>query len=300
MIHSTATPTHNSRGNVVLITDLDNTLYNFVDYFAPAFRAMVHALSWRLRVDEVRLVEEFKEVYEKYGTVEYSFSVQELPSVSGCDQETITKAVKSARIAFGQSRRVRLKLYPGVAQILTSFVAQGGVVCAVTNAPAYHAYVRLRYLGIEKLFRSIGAWEGTLVPTEGEAQERYARRLQHIDSSVQLSIRSSRRNTKPSTFMIQKIFEEFGGPNTKFFAVGDSIQRDLRPCAEFGMTTIWARYGKNTEDRNQQTLDGITPWNREEFRVHYEAASEFSPDYTIDEFSALSEILPFSVQRELF
>ena len=58
---------------IVLITDLDNTLYNFVDFFGPAFRAMVHALSKTYGLDEVELVDEFKEVFAHTGTIEFAF-----------------------------------------------------------------------------------------------------------------------------------------------------------------------------------------------------------------------------------
>lgn len=49
----------------ILITDLDNTLYNWVDYFAPSFRGMVHAISREMNLDEEKIYSGFKEVFKK-------------------------------------------------------------------------------------------------------------------------------------------------------------------------------------------------------------------------------------------
>ena len=62
----------------LLITDLDNTLYNFIDFYAPAFRGMLHALSKKLNIDEDILKEEYRKVYSIRGSLEYAFSIQEI------------------------------------------------------------------------------------------------------------------------------------------------------------------------------------------------------------------------------
>ncbi len=56
----------------LLITDLDNTLYNWVDYFAPSFRGMAKALSREMGVSLDGLFEDFKEVFSRRGSLEYS------------------------------------------------------------------------------------------------------------------------------------------------------------------------------------------------------------------------------------
>src|SRR5215213_7099335 len=99
-----------------VITDIDNTLYNFVDFYGPAFRAMLHAISAKTILSEAVLTESFRTVYEKYQSLEYPFSIQELPALRELElpDDRLREVVHAARVAFGQSRNVRLKLYPGV------------------------------------------------------------------------------------------------------------------------------------------------------------------------------------------
>ena len=44
----------------VLLADIDNTLYDWPSFFAPSFRAMIHALSRELDVSEDQLYDESK------------------------------------------------------------------------------------------------------------------------------------------------------------------------------------------------------------------------------------------------
>ena len=284
--------------NVVLIADLDNTLYNFVDYFAPSFRAMVHALARRLSLEEEILIAAFRGVFERHGSVEYPFAIQELHHVTKLSRAERERVVHVGRVAFGQTRKKRLVLYEGVKDTLRWFTAAGGTLCAVTNAPAYPAYVRLRQLGIEAFFSGIAAWEGTVVPaSEAAAADRYERKLREVDETKQLSIRE-KHLVKPDRSMFREVFRRFGRSGVHVFAVGDSIQKDLAPCVEFGARTIWAGYGRETEPRNQELLDHLTPWARSEFDAHYGRA-EMKPDFIIERFADIRECLPIPYQRSL-
>ena len=62
----------------VLITDLDNTIYNWVDFFAPSFRAMLGEMVHLTSLDEDTLISSFQRVYQRHGTSEYSFAIEEL------------------------------------------------------------------------------------------------------------------------------------------------------------------------------------------------------------------------------
>ena len=65
----------------LLITDLDNTLYDWVTFFTSSFRGMIEELTKLLDVDEEILFAEFRAVHQKYGNSEQPFAVLELPSV---------------------------------------------------------------------------------------------------------------------------------------------------------------------------------------------------------------------------
>jgi FMN phosphatase YigB (HAD superfamily) len=54
----------------LLITDLDNTLYDWVTFFTASFRSMVTELTSMLETFEDNLLEEFKSIHQRYGNSE--------------------------------------------------------------------------------------------------------------------------------------------------------------------------------------------------------------------------------------
>src|SRR5258708_11041971 len=95
----------------LLITDLDNTLYNLIDYFGPSFRGMVHALSRETKIDEEILNKNFKQVFLKRESLEYGFAVQELEIFQALPPEQVFKLIELAQAVFKRARQKNLKPY---------------------------------------------------------------------------------------------------------------------------------------------------------------------------------------------
>ena len=98
-----------------IIFDIDNTLYNFVDFFGPAFRAMVHVISSNTGIPEVDIVTSFKRVYTNRGSLEYRYSVQELDVLADYNKAEKDELLRTAIVAFSKSRNLRLITYEGCA-----------------------------------------------------------------------------------------------------------------------------------------------------------------------------------------
>src|SRR5262245_33864374 len=98
----------------LLILDLDNTLYNWVDFYAPSFRAMVHVLAKATGFGEDALYDDFKQVYKDKRSLEYAFSVQELSLLRDRPTEEMDRLIALAKGAFSRVREAHLKPYPGV------------------------------------------------------------------------------------------------------------------------------------------------------------------------------------------
>src|ERR1022692_1642040 len=84
-------------GPPLLLTDLDNTVYDWVDFFAPSVRGMIHVLAREIPCEEALLFDEFKLVYSRVGSLEYAFSVQELPIIRSRPKEEIERLVTLAK-----------------------------------------------------------------------------------------------------------------------------------------------------------------------------------------------------------
>ena len=148
----------------VLLADIDNTLYDWPSFFAPSFRAMIHALSRELDVSEDQLYDESKAIFSRHKSLEYAFVIQELDSVRSENSERIGHLIEQGRGAFKRVQRKRLTPYPGVIKTLKWLRKQDVLVVAVTNSPVYRAQHRLYDLKLDSLLAGLIGWEGFVPP----------------------------------------------------------------------------------------------------------------------------------------
>jgi phosphoglycolate phosphatase len=270
----------------LLLTDLDNTLYNWVDFFGTSLRAMVHALSQSLQVDEEVVYGELRKTYEIYGTLEYKFVIQELPSFGRASDVLQQKALHAAIVAFSMARKKRLSLYDGTKDVFDWLSTQGVEVVGVTNAPALETLGRLRSLGLSGRLSGLVAWEGA-EETRGLLEER-------ISKSSMKWVRVLRQDQlKPNPAAYITALEAIGRDpsNGRLWVLGDSQEKDLRPASELGAVTIWAKYGREFSAKNFQTLLKVTHWSEDKVQSTY-VASQFEADFTIGSLPELREIIP--------
>jgi phosphoglycolate phosphatase len=139
----------------VVITDLDNTLYDWVEIWYRAFNAMLTKV-----LDEVQpkgitrdhLISEIRAVHQRHGTSEYAFLLEELPCLRQAFQgEDILQRFGNAIHCYRKARQEHLKLYPGVLQTLQTLKETGTLVVAYTESMAFYTNYRLRKLELDGL-----------------------------------------------------------------------------------------------------------------------------------------------------
>jgi phosphoglycolate phosphatase len=279
-----------------LFTDLDNTIYNWVDYFAPSFRAMVHVLSRELRVAEEELLLQFKDVYGKQGSLEYAFAVQELTVCRGLAKEEVERLVRLAKGAFSRVREKNLVPYQEVEGTLDWLTRSGVQVIGVTNAPVFQAKGRLKQLKLDHYFHGLAAWEGHHIPTDDleitkDIQMRATAGGYTSAISEQRIWPLREEELKPSSTGYKRIISDLSILPGEVYIVGDSLGKDLAPAIEIEAVAVWARYGKVFQEKNMTTLLAITHWNQTRIHSTYSEDS-IVPAYTIDSFGDLRGIVP--------
>lgn len=281
--------------NPLLITDLDNTLYNWVDYFAPSFRAMVHALSRETGMEESELIEDFRSVYARHGSLEYSYTVQELQACQKLPKEEVGRLVKIAKGAFSRTRQKHLRPYEGVKDTLVWLTEQNITIIALTNSPWFHATRRLKSLFLDRFFTLVAGEGGSGEPIDDLMQSQAIRQKlrdgTYNTTSIKRIVKLQDSELKPNSGGYERILKLFKARPEDVYVVGDSLQKDLLPTTEVADTRIWAKYGKVFSEKNYETLLQITPWSEDKINRTY-ISTAIEPDYTIDSFSELRKILP--------
>lgn len=287
---------------ILLITDLDNTLYNWVDYFAPCFRAMMHAVSREIGVDERILVEQSRDIYSARGTLEYAWLVQELPVVRKRPADEIERIVKVGSGAFRSVRRRRLEPYDQVKSTLQHLRDCGVVVVGASNAPHWSAHARLRQLRIDHLLAGLVAWRGFPPDPDDPFARVQKRRTWKFRERMPWTQELDVESLKPEPLMYENIVDHFGSDASHVWVIGDSISKDLAPAKRLGMATVWASYGREVLPRNLETILSITPWSEAEVDASNQTRvgdADVEPDAVAKTFADVMDILP-GVQTPLF
>ncbi|WP_372885592.1 HAD family hydrolase, partial [Shimia sp.] len=134
----------------LLITDLDNTLFDWVDIWYQSFSAMLNKLTEISGISSEVLIPEIRRVHQQHGTSEYAFLLEELPSLrTKFRGKTVVEECAEAITAYRQARAAALKLYPTVLETLDTLKANGVSVFAYTESMAFYSSYRVRKLDLD-------------------------------------------------------------------------------------------------------------------------------------------------------
>ena len=276
-----------------LLTDLDDTLYNWVDFWAPCFRSMVHVIHKHQGIPEDEITSQFRRVYAAHGSVEYQFSVQELELAQTLAPPELDRLVRRVKGAYKRVREARLQPYPSVKDTLRKISAAGIAVVGVTNAPLFLTSRRLAQLRIDHLFTGLAAWEGFKV---ADNNPYVSRRL--WKSRVKRTWAFPKAALKPNPHVYRVVLRDLGIPPERTWVVGDSIEKDVRPALEIGAQGVWARYGLTHDSENMDTLLGVTYWSEDAIQRIY-SESDVEPSRSVDSFDELLDLLPVQLDLAL-
>lgn len=275
----------------LLITDLDNTLYDWVSFFAQSFYAMLEKTVEITEIDKATLLEEFRLVHQFHGNTEYPFSILELECIKAhfktSDKNVLRNELDEALHSFNSKRKDVLKCYAGVVKTLEILNSNGVTIVAHTEAPVRNSLYRLEKLGIKCFFKHL------YTPRErypelwdGETQEW----LGANDSFLKLL---TKEELKPNPKLLLDICHQEGVLPSEAVYIGDSIVKDIAMANDAGVTSVWAEYGKQHAPEFWDILVSITHWTEEDVRREEslkKALGDSKPDYVIKDFANLLDL----------
>jgi len=280
-----------------VITDLDNTLYNWVDFYVPSFLAMVRELNLLTGISEEELKASFKRLHEKYGTTEYSFAIFELDVLRDLDKGQTTAQILEkyhpAIKAFRKTRKHVLHLYDGVEETLASLREHGKMIVAHTDALMYHAIARLKQLGVESFFDAIFAPPDHPLP-QGISREdvRYFSEPERYKSTIPIQVELDQSIRKPDPRSLLPVLNRLAIDPQEAIYVGDSLTRDVLLAQRSGVFDVLAKYGREFTVDNYNELLKITYWTDDRIKEEEALrALRIEPTFAIDRFSELIYVI---------
>ncbi|MES2456850.1 MAG: HAD hydrolase-like protein [Bacteroidota bacterium] len=279
-----------------VITDLDDTLWDWLEMWFNSFEPYFRRIQTELKLDEKELANAFKKLHQEYGTTEMSFAYQELPIIdplhyplfqnSGVDKKSILHEYYS-------NKKHNLKLYEGVIETLKILKSKGVKIVAFTESYVFFTKYRLKHLGLDGLIDSIYSPMGSDVPLS--VYKHYEEEFWDTKLTTIRPLANDIR--KPNPKILRQILTDFGAERDKAIYIGDKFDRDIYMAQQANITSVHAAYGQAINTEKYNLLVDVTHWTDED--VNRERAFKSKsievdpPDYIINKFSDLLNIFNY-------
>jgi FMN phosphatase YigB (HAD superfamily) len=249
----------------VLITDLDNTLYDWFEVWHTSFKAMLNEVVKKSGISEDVLIPEIKKVHELHGTSEYLMLLNEIPCLKEKHpKEDILKIYKDAIEIYKTKRTETLKLYPTVLTTLNEIKRKGCLIVGYTDSQTLYSAFRFKELGLDGIFdflysapnHDFDAGEHSETNHFFPSENNTLKETIHRDTPKDAS--------KPNPEVLISIIEDIGVSSHEVVYLGDSLLNDISMAQAVPVTDVFAKYGefdKTTE--KYELLRKVTHWKAE-------------------------------------
>ena len=278
-----------------VVTDLDNTLYSWVNYIVPALEAMVASLCQTTGFPRIRVVQSLKEVYERVGTNDYSFAIQE-SSIFREFQSDFDSfqaiVIAPAKEAFSAARKKYLQPYPGALEGLRELREAKVRVVGLTDAPRNSAEARVRALGLDDWLEAVYSLPGYPLPEWVDDRIRQREQEGVYRAKIPL-VELPADHEKPDPRGLQRIMADLSLSREEILVVGDNRGKDGGVAREAGCLWAWAEYGTYLSLEYRERLDTLSA--RSVTRRHLAAPDTGKPlpdsDFVLSNFLQVAGIV---------
>lgn len=276
----------------VLITDLDNTLFDWFEVWYNSFNAMLESVVNTSGISRETLIPEIKAIHQKHGTAEYAFLLEELPSLNKKygDRDAIRKEMNEAIENFRNERKKHLCLYPTVKETLIMLKRYNVRVVGYTESKEYYSNYRLHQLGLDGLIDVLYSPPDHKIPDY--KNNKTSGLLLHT-----INKHTPENELKPNPALLLHIINEIGAVPEECLYIGDSKMKDIAMAQDAGVTDVFAEYGishfNDKKDIRYDLLRDVTHWTDEDVEREKKINSNgrlVVPSFVAKQFS---DIIPF-------
>ena len=226
-----------------LITDLDNTLFDWVEIWVNCFGPMLDKLVELSAVPRETLIPEIRAVHQRHGTSEYALLIDELPSLRPMlANQPATQVFAPAIEIYREKRREWLKLYPTVAETLLKIKGRGTIIVGYTESMAFYSNYRLRRLGLDGILDFVFCPKDHQLPTGMSAEDLRKYPAEHYELKYTKQDFTPEGSKKPDTAVLNAIISDLGLKKSECVFVGDSLMKDVAMALDCGVSDVWAGF----------------------------------------------------------
>ena len=270
-----------------LITDIDNTLYDWFHMWYQSFSAMLGEVKRISGLSEAILLPEYRAIHQKYRTSEYAFLLEELPCLQAAfPGQDLTAKFDDAVHAYRSARRTSLALYEGVKETLAELRAAGVLIVIYTESLAFYTNFRIRRLELDDLVDFIFSPPDHALPggVVGHTQNDTARLLHAQHRYLPAGV------IKPDPAVLLDIVKEVNRAPAECLYLGDSLMRDVAMAQDAEFLDAYAEYGGVQHREEYELLRQVSHWTEEDVqREKAITTRSVRPTHKISRFSEIKQ-----------
>jgi FMN phosphatase YigB (HAD superfamily) len=249
----------------ILITDLDNTLWDWFDAWYQAYSAMLAQLTVLSGVPRDVLERQVRTIHQERGTTEYSWLVSEIPALIEAAAPADPALVYDEAVHVLNSRRkAATTLYPDVRETLLELRNLDVRIVAYTESIAYWSEWRIRHTRLDGIIDALYSAPDHDLPAGRSIDDlrmfppsEYGLRKtlhNHVPRGVQ----------KPSERVLRSILDEQGFRPEDAVYIGDSLMKDIAMAQRAGVLDVYAKYGESQRTAGYDLLRRVSHWSDED------------------------------------
>lgn len=276
-----------------LVTDLDNTLWDWFGIWHASFRAFLDELICKTGFSEAILLPQIKRVHEKHSTAEYAFLLQELPIIhEQYPGVEITEEFRAVIEAHSRARKIATKLYPEVHETIMTLRSQGVLIVGYTESFSFYTARRLRNTELDGLLDYLYSPPDHDLPSGLTRDQIRAMPDAYYELKTTLHRETPRGVTKPAPKILHQILADLDLSYATTAYVGDSLIKDVSMAQQVGIMDVHAQYGQSHLKKEYDLLRQVTHWTAESVeRERCTTRGDVMPKYTLrDSFGELLEL----------
>ncbi len=287
--------THSPKPQIsVLITDLDNTIYDWVGVWFGWFGEIFGYLTDRLGIPPNELAVGFKEIHLLKGTVELAYSFSDIPILCEKLEDSELKQVnQKVQDLYRDANLSTEFLYADVKESLRNIKEAGALIVGYTESPISFAEFRIHSLGLDGLYNYIYAPESDkdrLGILEEVKSWRHSSRIRKTVFNTSLHFEG-----KPDPSSLLAILKETNTRREKAVYLGDSLVRDVSMAKAANIADVWAKYGDSRNRPEYELLREVTHWDKDKVDQEMNTTvDEVMPSWILESnFSEIFDVFQF-------
>jgi phosphoglycolate phosphatase-like HAD superfamily hydrolase len=281
----------------VVVTDLDNTLYDWFEMWYCSFNRMLTSLVEASGIRQEILEKEIRQVFQRHGTPEYEFLFEELPSLKkNHPNEDLTKLYSASIQAYRDARAETYHLYPTVMETLTILKERGCLIAGYTESRSCYTLLRVKKLQLDGLLDYLYSPLDHHIPSD--QRRNYNLEKYKTKKTIQ---RCTRENEyKPNPQLLLEIIKGIGAKPEETIYVGDSLMKDIQMAQQSKVIDVFAAYGISQDRDAYNLLRRVSHWKEADVEREKQIykVGNVEPNYILKEnFGEVLDLFNFVSKR---